>query len=97
MTICPSRVDQVSSKAAQKPALEWDKTLTKIPVEYQDYANIFFLNLDMELIKNTNFYKNAIKLVKEKQPFYESIIALSPVQLKTLKAYIKTYLKMGCI
>lgn len=34
-----------------------------------------------------------IKLIDGKQSFYRSIYTLSPIELKTLKTYIKTYLK----
>ncbi len=37
--------------------------------------------------------KYAIKLIERKQPPYGSIYALSPMKLKTLKVYIKIYLK----
>ncbi len=38
-----------------------------------------------------------IELIKGKQPPYRSIYALSPVELETQKAYIKTHLKTGFI
>ncbi len=47
----------------------------------------------MEVFKNTYMSEYAIELIKEKQPFYEPINTLSPMELETLKAYIKTYLK----
>ncbi len=51
----------------------------------------------MELPKNTVMNKHVIELINEKQPFYASIYALSLVELKMLKIYIKTYLKTGFI
>ncbi len=47
----------------------------------------------MELPENTGINKHAIKLIKGKQSPYGPIYALSPVELETLKAYIKTHLK----
>ncbi len=41
--------------------------------------------------------KHAIKLINGKKPLYESIYALSPVELETLKTYIKTHLITGFI
>ncbi len=51
----------------------------------------------MELLKNTGINEYVIKLIDGKQPLYGSIYALSPVELETLKTYIKTYLKTGFI
>ncbi len=51
----------------------------------------------MELSKNTRMNEHAIELIDGKQPPYGPIYALSPVELETLKAYIKTYLKTGFI
>lgn len=65
--------------------------------EYSDYIHIFFFDLAIELIKNININKYAIWLIKRKQALYRSIYTLSLIELKTLKAYIKTYLKIGFI
>ncbi len=51
----------------------------------------------MELPENTGMNEHAIKLIEGKQPPYEPIYALSPVELETLKTYIKTHLKTGFI
>ncbi len=51
----------------------------------------------MELPENTDINKYAIELIEGKQPPYGPIYALSPVELETLKAYIKTHLKTGFI
>ncbi len=47
----------------------------------------------MELPENTGMNEHAIKLIDGKQPPYGPIYALSPVELETLKTYIKTHLK----
>ncbi len=39
---------------------------------------------------NTGINKHAIELINGKQPPYESIYALSPVELENLKTYIET-------
>ena len=51
----------------------------------------------MELPEKTGMNEHAIELINEKQPLYESIYALSLVELETLKIYIKTHLKTGFI
>ncbi len=51
----------------------------------------------MELPENTGMNEHAIELIDGKHPPYGSIYALSPVELETLKAYIKTHLKTGFI
>ena len=50
-----------------------------------------------ELPKDTSINEYAIELVKGKQSPYGSIYSLRPVELKTLKTYIETYLKTGFI
>ncbi len=47
----------------------------------------------MELPENTGINEHAIELVRDKQPPYRPIYSLSPVELETLKTYIKTHLK----
>ena len=51
----------------------------------------------MELPENTGINKHAIKLQDNKQPLYGTIYSLRPVELETLKIYIKTHLKTGFI
>ncbi len=51
----------------------------------------------MELSENKGMNEHAIKLINGKQPLYGPIYAFSSVELKTLKVYIKTYLKTGFI
>lgn len=78
-------------------ALEQNKVLTKILPKYEDYANIFLVDLAMELPKIIGINKHVIKLINGKQPLYRPIYSVSPVELETLKAYIKTHLKMRFI
>ena len=90
MTIYPSQKAQIS-------AFIQDETPTKISPKYANYTNIFFLNLTIELPKNTGINKHVIKLEKDKQLFYWPIYNLQLMKLETLKTYIKTHLKTGCI
>ena len=74
-----------------------DKTPTKVPLEYLDYADNFLFDLAIELSENTGINEYAIKLVEGKQPPNGSIYSLGLVELETLKTYIETYLKTGFI
>ena len=85
------------SPSAQILALIQDEAPTKIPPKYANYADVFSFDLTMELPKNTGINKYAIKLQDDKQPPYGLIYSLGPVELKTLKTYIKTHLKTGFI
>ena len=51
----------------------------------------------MELPKNTGINEHTIKLEDDKQPPYRLFYSLGPVELETLKIYIKTHLKTGFI
>ena len=50
-----------------------------------------------ELPKNTEMNKHGIKLEEDKQPPFEPIYSLGPVELEILKTYIKTNLANGFI
>lgn len=69
----------------------------KVKVKYFDYADICPFDLAMELPENTRMNKYVIVLIDGKQPLYGSIYALNSMDLKTLKTYIKIYLKTGFI
>ena len=85
------------SQEAQISALIQNKAPTKVLPKYADYINVFFFNLAMKLPENTSINEHAIKLKEGKQPPYGPIYSLEPVELETLKTYIKTYLKTGFI
>ncbi len=55
--------------------------------------DIFLSDLVMDLPENIGINEHAIELKEGKQLPYESIFALSLVELKTLKAYMKTHPK----
>ncbi len=80
-------------RAAQIATLQWDKTLTEISAKYSDYADVFSLDLAMELSENMGINEHIIELIDEKQPLYGPIYALSSVELEILKTYIEIYLK----
>ncbi len=90
MSIYPSRAPPLA-------ALQKDKAPTEILSEYADFAVVFSFDLAMELPENTGINEYAIELVEGKQPPYEPIYSLSPVELETLKTFIKTHLKTGFI
>ena len=75
----------------------FDKAPTKIPVEYSDYSNVFSAKNIAELPENTGINKYIIKLEESKQLPFGPIYTLEPVELETLKTYIKTNLANGFI
>ena len=79
-------------KQTQIRALLFDKTFTEILAEYSNYSNVFLAENATELLKNTGINKYAIKQKKGKQSLFGLIYNLEPVELKTLKIYIKTNL-----
>ena len=81
-----------SKKQAQVGALLFDKAPTKVPVEYSDYSNVFSAENAAELPENTGMNEHAIELEEGKQPPFSPIYSLGPVELETLKTYIKTNL-----
>ena len=85
------------SRTAQILALIQDKAPTKVLPEYADYADVFSFDLAMKLPENTGINEHAIELQDGKQPLYGLIYSLRPVELETLKTYIKTHLKTGFI
>ena len=84
-------------QVAQIAALKQDEASTEVLSKYKDYADVFSFDLAMELPENTDINKHAIELQDGKQPPYRPICSLGPVELETLKTYIKTHLKTGFI
>ena len=77
---------------AQVGALLFNKALIEILIEYSDYSNIFLTEYIAELPENNGMNEHAIKLKEGKQPPFGPIYSLKPVELETLKTYIKTNL-----
>ena len=82
---------------AQILVLIQDKTPTEVLSEYANYVDVFLFDLAIELPKNTGINEYAIELQDDKQPPYRPINSQGPVELETLKTYIKTHLKTGFI
>ena len=86
-----------SERQAQVGALLFDKASTKVPAEYSDYSDVFSAENAAELPENTGINEHAIELKEGKQPSFGPIYSLGPVELETLKTYIKTNLANGFI
>ena len=82
---------QIQNKA-QIGALLFDKAPTEIPAEYSNYSNVFSVENVVEFPENTGMNKHTIKLEESKQSLFGSIYSVGPVELVTLKTYIKTNL-----
>lgn len=65
MIIHSSCVNQVLYKIAEQAIIKCDTNLIKILSQYQDYANVFFFNLAIELLENTRI-KHTIKVIDNK-------------------------------
>ena len=68
-----------------------------VQAEYLDFANVFSKKSAKVLSEQIEVNEQAIKLEESKQPPYEPIYSLGPVELETLKTYIKTNLANGFI
>ena len=69
----------------------------KNPDEYLDFTNVFSKEKALILPESTKLNEHTIDLNDGNQPPYRPIYNLGPVELKTSKTYIKTYLKTGFI
>ncbi len=85
------------SRKAQIAHLKADKAFSEVPGEYADFADIFSPKFTAELPEYTGTNDHAIELVDDRQPPYGPIYSLGPVELETLKAYIKNNLANGFI
>ena len=104
MAMNPDRKAQIEAQSgaqvqdgAQVGALLFDEAPIKVPAEYSDYNNVFLAENAAELLENTGMNEHIIKLEEGKQPPFGPIYSLGPVELKTLKTYIKTNLANGFI
>ena len=82
-------------KAVQIASLLAEKV--RITDKYSDFVNVFLEEKALVLPERTELNEHAIDLGDGKQPPYGPICSLDPVELETLKTYIKTYLKTGFI
>ena len=88
MTIHPARKAQLALLLTEE---------VTVPVEYSDFADVFSEKSANVLPEQTGANEHAIELEEGKQPPYRPIYSLRPVELKTLKTYIKTNLANGFI
>ena len=86
-----------SKKQAQVGVLLFDKALTEVPAEYSNYSNVFLAENAAELPDNIGINEYDIEMEESKQPPFGLIYNLGPIELKTLKTYIKTNLANGFI
>ena len=73
-------------------ALLFDKVFIKISTKYFIYSNIFLIKNVIKFPENTGINEYPIKLEEGKQPSFESLYNLGPIELRILKTYIKTHL-----
>ena len=66
-------------------------------VEYSNYSNVLSKKSAKMLPEQTDINEHNIKLEKTKQPPYELIYNLGPVELEILKIYIEINLANGFI
>ena len=90
LNIHPFRKPQISGLIAEEAP-------TKISAEYSDLMDIFSPDLATELLEHTEINTYTIDLEEGKQSSYGPIYSLGPVELETLKIYIKTNLANGFI
>ena len=79
------------SKRAQIAHLKADEALTEVPSKYANFADVFSPKLAAEFPK-PRISNHAIKLVNDRQLPYGLIYSLGPIELETLKVYIKNNL-----
>ena len=92
-----AHIDAQGQSGAQVGALLFNEAPTEVPAEYSDYSDVFSAENAAELPENTGMNEHAIELEEGKQPPFGPIYSLGPVELETLKIYIKTNLANGFI
>ena len=88
ITINPATKAQITSLLTEK---------VTVPAKYLDFADVFSKESAEVFPEQTEVNEQAIKIEKNKQPPYKLLYNLSPIELKTLKTYIKTNLASGFI
>ena len=83
MAIHPAKETQIASLIAKK---------MQILSKYSDFSDVFLEEKALILLEITALNQHAIKLQENQQPPYRPIYSLGPVELETLKTYIKTNL-----
>ena len=82
-------------KEAQIASLPTEEV--KILDKYSDFTEVLSKEKALIIPERTEFNEHTIDLEAGKQPPYWPIYSLGPVELETLKTYIKTHLKTGFI
>ena len=90
LNIHPSRESQISGLIAEKAS-------TKISAKYLNFADVFSLDLATKLFEHTEINAHTIDLEEGKQLPYGPSYSLGPVELETLKTYIKINLAYSFI
>ena len=89
----PLKLNFYPSHRPQVSGLIAEEILTKVPAKYLDFADVSSQDWVSELLEHNKINNHAIELVDGyEQPLYRPIYSLGPVELGTLKAYIKTNL-----
>ena len=70
---------------------------TRIPTKYSEFSNVFSSDSILELLDYTGINNHPINLLDNKQLPYSPIYNLGPLELKTLKTYIKANLASNFI
>ena len=83
MPIYPAQKAQIALLVAEE---------VKILTKYSDFSNVFLEEKALILPEVTELNQYAIKLQKGQQPSYGLIYSLGPIELVTLKTYIRTNL-----
>ena len=83
----PTTMPIYSFCQAQITLVTSDKT--GILTKYSKFSNVFSSDSMVELPEYTGFNNHLINLLNNKQLFYGPIYSLGPVELETLKTYIK--------
>ena len=88
MTISPAKKAQIALLVTKE---------VKIPTKYSDFSDVFLEKKALILLEATKLNQHATKLPEGHQSLYRPIYSLGPVELETLKTYIKTNLANGFI
>ena len=84
-------------REVQIATLITDKAPVSILAEYSDFEDVFSKECTAVLPEHTEINTHAINLEEGKQSPYTPIYSLRPVELETLKTYMKTNLANGFI
>lgn len=77
--------------------LKADEASVEVSNKYVDFANVLLPKLAVELYKHMAINDHEIELIYNWQSFYSAIYNLGPVELATLKTYIKINLASNFI